>query len=224
MTSRRPRTARGRSGMGLAETVISVGLALMISLILAKTFSNLMKAKRIQDEVSRQLTVQRTLDAQLRRLFSTGEVQGVTVSPDGHTVVAQPLTRVSTEGQRQWSGQAYVVQFKPGAKPEESGQVFVKTVAFSEAGLTSSSSAPVALSESDFSTLVGKDGEALAEYDKITSAKFTLDKDRAFVTATLEREVHNSRAHEKELLLDAAYELRSSTELRKRRPMLGGSK
>lgn len=217
------RLRRRRSGMGLAETLVSVGLALMISLILAKTFSNMLRAKRIQDEVSRQLTVQRTLDAQLRRLFATGEVQGVTVSPDGQTIVAQPLTRVSTEGQRQWAGEAYVIQYLPGAKPDESGIVAVKSVPFSEAGLTSSSSAPVKLSESDFATLISKEGEGLAHYDKITSARFRLDKDRAFVTARLEREVHNSRAHEKELLLDAAYELRSSTELRKRRPMLGGS-
>jgi hypothetical protein len=193
------------------ETLVGAAIALMVSLIVAQTASNLLRAKRIQDEVSRQTGLQRSLDARLREMLSTAELKGVHVSEDGQILAIQPIARVSTEGERQWSGQASVVSYQAIEKT-----LAMKSVPFSEIGLTSSSSAPLDLDERSVRSLGAQRGMPLADYDQISAASFALDRDRGVLFAKFRRAVQTSRAHKDEPLLEAAYSLRSSTPLRRR--------
>lgn len=196
------------------ETLVASAIGLMLCMIVALTASNLMRARRVQDEVSRQTLLQRTLDSRLRDMVSTADVKGVHVSEDGHVVCVQQLSRVSTDGERQWSAVAHVVVYDPGRKT-----LVLKAVPFSDAGLTSTSSAPVEVDPRGLRALAASSGQPLATYDEITDAKFTFSQENALLSAQVRRAVHTSKKHEDELLLQSAYGLRSSTELKKKRSL-----
>ena len=192
-------------GLSLAEVLVASGLSLLVLLVLAKTMSNLNKAKAVQDETSKQARDARTLDSKLRALTGTSSSDGLFLSNDGRVLSIQPISRLDSDDKQQWAPEAHVVVYDSSEK-----SLILKTVPFASAGISSTSLTPVSLTEENMVALKNTDGDMIAKYPKIIAMDVQLDRDQASLGLTLQRETLYSKVYQDAPWLKTGYSLRSS--------------